>query len=143
MIFFGTRFSQVFAIICISGGYQDLLPGFYQVFTLNSIGISRFQRGKPTRNLPGKKLEKIIKSYNFILFLIKTIFFTCKLISINRINRKIVSLLCWPGWRILDLGIWPYSAEMLHRILFSGREHWNPAWNLKSYDKTNQRQWYL
>ena len=48
----GTRFSQVFGIICISGGYQDLLPGFYQVFTLNSVGISRFQRETSTRNLP-------------------------------------------------------------------------------------------
>ena len=47
----GTRFSQVFGIICISGGYQDLLPGFYQVFTLISVGISRIQRGKPIRNL--------------------------------------------------------------------------------------------
>ena len=46
---FGTRCSQVFGIICISGGYQDLLPGFYQGFTLNSLGMFRFQRGKPIR----------------------------------------------------------------------------------------------
>ena len=26
---FGTRFSQVFGITCISGGHQDLPPGFY------------------------------------------------------------------------------------------------------------------
>ena len=26
---FRTRISQVFGIICISGGYQDLPPGFY------------------------------------------------------------------------------------------------------------------
>ena len=32
--FFLTSVSQVFGIICISGGYQDLLPGLYQVFTL-------------------------------------------------------------------------------------------------------------
>ena len=28
-IIFGTRFSQVFGIICIPGGHQDLPPGFY------------------------------------------------------------------------------------------------------------------
>ena len=55
----GTIFSQVFDIICTSGGYQDLLPGFYQVFTLIYLGISRFQREKPTRT----RIEKIEKPY--------------------------------------------------------------------------------
>ena len=47
----GTRFSQVFGVICISGGHQDLPPDFYQFFSFISVGISRIQRGKPTRNL--------------------------------------------------------------------------------------------
>ena len=70
---FGTRFSQVFGIICISGGYQDVRTGFYQVFTLHTVGISRFQREKPTRNLPEKD-EKIyknpIKNPLYLFFLI-------------------------------------------------------------------------
>ena len=57
-LYIRTRFSQVFGIICISGGYQDLLPGFYQVFTIISVGISMIQRGKPIRNL----LDKINKA---------------------------------------------------------------------------------
>ena len=56
---FRTRFSQGFGIICISGGYQDVRTGFYQVFTLHTVGISRFQREKPTRNLPKKNPPKI------------------------------------------------------------------------------------
>ena len=47
---FGTRFSQVFGIICISGGHQDLPPGFYHVFILIYLGMSRIQREKPARN---------------------------------------------------------------------------------------------
>ena len=53
-----TRFAQVFGIICITGGYQDVRTGFYQVFTLHTVGISRFQREKPTRNLP-EQIEHI------------------------------------------------------------------------------------
>ena len=33
---FWTKFSRISGIMCISGGYQDLLPGFCQVFTFNS-----------------------------------------------------------------------------------------------------------
>jgi len=46
---------NVVGIICTSGGYQDLLPGFYQGFTLNSVRNFRCQRDKPTRKL----LEKV------------------------------------------------------------------------------------
>ena len=40
---FWSRFSNISDIICISGGYQDLLPGFYQVFTFNSQGFPDFR----------------------------------------------------------------------------------------------------
>ena len=33
---FQARFPLIFGIICVSGVYQDLPPGFYQVFTLDS-----------------------------------------------------------------------------------------------------------
>ena len=38
----------MFGIICISGGYQDLPPGFYQLFDLIYPGMCQ---EKPTRNL--------------------------------------------------------------------------------------------
>ena len=63
---FGTRFSRIFGISSLSGGYQDLLLGFYQVFTLNSVGISKFQREKSTRNLP----ENIGKTYKIPIIVI-------------------------------------------------------------------------
>ena len=65
-----SRFSMISVIMLISGGYQDLLPGFYQVFTFNSLGISRFQSGKPTRNLLEKTKKTLyipIKSYSILL----------------------------------------------------------------------------
>ena len=66
----GTRFSMIFGIICIPGGHQDLPPGFYQVFTLIYLGISRIQRGKPTRNLleKNKKIQKILLRFLTIPF---------------------------------------------------------------------------
>ena len=60
-------FSLNFSISCLWGGHQDIPPGFCQVFTL---GISKIQKEKPTRNLP----EKIRKTYtnpmkmSFIIF---------------------------------------------------------------------------
>ena len=54
----GPDISQVFGIICISGGYPDLLPGFYQVITPISVGISRIHKGKPIRHLSEKMREK-------------------------------------------------------------------------------------
>ena len=56
---FWTGFSRISGIVCISGGYLDLLPGFYQVLTLNSMGNSMFQRGKPTRNLSEKTAKTL------------------------------------------------------------------------------------
>ena len=56
------RFSNISDIICISGGYQDLLPGFYQVFIFSSPGVSRFQRGNPSRHLWRKNNENYINS---------------------------------------------------------------------------------
>ena len=62
----GTKFSRILGISSLSGGYQDLLLGFYQVFTLNSVGISKFQREKSTRNLP----ENIGKTYKIPIIVI-------------------------------------------------------------------------
>ena len=44
----------MFGITCISGGYQDLLLGFYQVFNLIYLGIYENYIGKPTRSLLGQ-----------------------------------------------------------------------------------------
>lgn len=40
---------------CVSGGYQDLAPGFHQVFTLIWLGMYRNCNGTPTRNQLGHK----------------------------------------------------------------------------------------
>ena len=60
---FGTIFSQILGIICISGGYQDLLPGFYQMFTLIDLGMFELFTGKPTRNLLGTKAYQTIQKH--------------------------------------------------------------------------------
>ena len=49
-------FSNMFGRICISGRYQDLLLGFYQVLVHMLFEIYKFKR-RPRRNLIGKNVE--------------------------------------------------------------------------------------
>ena len=87
----GTIFSQVFGIICISGGHQDLLPSFYQVFTLISVGISRIQDSegktyqKPIRTNKVKIKDSYSNSFIFLFLAIST----CKISSIYRIKVRV------------------------------------------------------
>ena len=88
---FWTRFSRILVIICISGGYQDLLLGLYQVFTLIYLGISKLQKETPTRNW----VEKIRKIYEnpithpFIPFLtVCLLAFFCRLPELAACRHK-------------------------------------------------------
>ena len=52
---FEVRFLQIFGITCLSGGYQDLLLGFYQLCALISLGTDQ----KPTMQCgQGHQAEK-------------------------------------------------------------------------------------
>ena len=59
---FGTSFSLILIMICISGGCQDLPPGFYQVLTLAYLGGYGICTRKAARNLIGKNARKTCKT---------------------------------------------------------------------------------
>ena len=61
-----TRFSRIPGKICISRGYQDLLPGFYRVFTFSSMGI-QVSEGKTYQKPMRTNSEHLVNSYDILL----------------------------------------------------------------------------
>ena len=65
---------------------SSTFSGFYQVFTLNSTGISRCQRGTPTRNLP-EHIAKIIKlTISKSLYIPLIAIFTCEFLPSTAVH---------------------------------------------------------
>ena len=119
----GPDFDGFLELDVYSGHYQDPLLSFYQVFTCNPNRISRFHRGKPTRNLPEKVGQirthpiKIPLSSILLLFLLAECLPSTVCFASLSANLYFFCIF-WPPRQNWDLRTRP-QEELLHRIRFS------------------------
>ena len=69
-IIFGTCFGlcfffflQILTLICISGGYQDFSPGFYQVVAVIYLGMFEIQSRKLGNNIKPDNTKRSVCVY--------------------------------------------------------------------------------